>query len=238
MLLAAHRHYNYIMIKNFIAAFVGFGMLGMEAKAQVFLQTEALPVTVAPGGSFSIIVQLVNDTNPDIIQYDFALQSVTSNTETPVSGIFTLTAAPTILSTALTSPNSSPTVPDTLNPLVGTASQPTDLGASTPTNSPSAGLGEGTFNLESLAITVASNAPLGAYQFELYEPPGLGPVDIYDNSGSFANLNTATGPYFTSTIDIVAQTVPEPSAWVLMLVGGGLLLLFRRPVIREAIRQK
>jgi hypothetical protein len=187
-------------------------------KAQITLTVTPLPSTLSPGQSFSFNLQLVNGTDPDIIEYDYALKSVASGSEAPVSGIFTLTGL-TITSTVLSSANtSSLALPAALSPQIGPANQPIDLGAATPNGSPNAGLGTGTFNLETLTVTVNSNAVPGAYQLELYEPPGTGPVEIFDDS-SFDNIGTATGSLFTTTIDVV----PEPSSWTLLSLGLPLL---------------
>lgn len=206
-----------------LGVILGFMLVPLGLKAQVILQIDpatSIPTTISPGQTFSFNLQLVNASGIGVAGYDYALRSVNSG-GTPVSGIFTLTGL-TITNTTLSSAITSPlTLPAALNPQVGTSGQPIDLGATTP-NASTPGLGDGTFNLEQLTLTINANAIQRTYRLELYELPGAGPVYISDAVGN--SIGTASTPIFTSSIVVV----PEPSTWLLILMGGGLLLLFRR----------
>lgn len=214
-------------------AFVLLVPSGLKAQdSLIFDSSTPLPASIAPGQSFTFIIQLSNPSDPDIVGYDYSLQSVQSGSETPVSGIFSLTAL-ALTDSNLTSANVSPTLPASLSPQVGTANQPTDLGATTPNGSQSAGDGEGTFNLETLTVKVNANATPGNYQLELYFAEETmageiaGPVQIIDYP-AFNDVGP-NSPLFSSIIDVTGSegAVPEPSTWALLVIGG-LLLLARR----------
>jgi hypothetical protein len=204
-------------------------LVPLRVNAQIALQINPLtpiPPLLLPSQSFSVDLQLVNSSNPDIVSYDYAVELV-DTAHNPVSGVAILNGLSD--TSAVLSQLNTPglNLPAALNPQVGTSGNPTDLGAITPNSSPDAGLGEGTFDLETLTFSIGANAPTGTYELELFEPSPSGAVTIYDDS--FDDVATAAGPQFSSAFQVEDPgTVPEPGTWQLMLAGVGLLVLFRR----------
>jgi hypothetical protein len=197
-----------------------FLLLPGAAWAQVTLQIDPatpVPSSVTAGSSFSLNLDLNNQTGTGVAGYDVDVESLvydsSSSTYVPVSNDFSLTGV-TLTSSALNLPNSTlptPGAPIVLDPQAGSSSQPLDLGASNLFTDET--LGTGVSPLETLALQVAATAAPGTYELEFFAINGnaQGPVTISDNDGN--SIGTSATPFYSNSFTVASAPEP-PVVWL------------------------
>jgi hypothetical protein len=210
------------------ASILYFVLLPCAAFAQITLQLDPsnpVPLLLTGGSSFTLNLELNNQTGTGVAGYDVDVASlvynVSSNTYTPVSNVLALTDV-TLTSPALNLPNSNdPTAgsPAELTPQAGTSSQPLDLGASNLFTDET--VGAGISPIETLSFQVATTAAPGIYELEFFAINGnaQGPVTISDDDGN--SIGTASTPFYSNSFTV--ESAPEPS--VSLLLAAALLAL-------------
>lgn len=223
-------------MKKLPVSILYFVLLPCAAWAQVTLQidpTTPVPTSVTAGSSFSLNLELNNQSSSGVAGYDVDVESLvfdtSSNSYVPVSNDLSLTNV-TLTSPELNLPNSTlptPASPAVLDPQAGSSAQPLDLGASNLFTGED--VGAGVSPLETLSFQVASSAAPGMYELEFFAINGnaMGPVTISDDEGN--SLTTSSTPFYSNSFTVDAA--PEPPAALLLMASAVLafaLMAFRR----------